>query len=53
MELLRTAHELVRGRGYAVAQADLTIITEQPKLGPHLAAMAAALAARLGLAAAR
>jgi 2-C-methyl-D-erythritol 2,4-cyclodiphosphate synthase len=48
MELLRTAHDLVRGRGYALAQADLTIITEQPKLGPHLSAMAAALAARLG-----
>lgn len=49
MELLRTAHELVRGRGYALAQADLTVIAEQPKLGPHLAPMASALAARLGL----
>ena len=53
MELLRSAHELVRGRGYALAQADLTIITEQPQLGPHLGAMAAALAARLGAAAGR
>jgi 2-C-methyl-D-erythritol 2,4-cyclodiphosphate synthase len=50
MELLRTAHELVRGRGHTVVQADLTVITEAPKLGPHLAAMAAALATRLGLA---
>jgi 2-C-methyl-D-erythritol 2,4-cyclodiphosphate synthase len=50
MELLRTAHELVRGRGHTVVQADLTVITETPKLGPHLAAMGAALAARLGLA---
>src|SRR3954466_11439397 len=25
MELLRTAHELVQARGYALAQADLTI----------------------------
>jgi 2-C-methyl-D-erythritol 2,4-cyclodiphosphate synthase len=48
MELLRTAHELVRGRGYALAQADLTIIAEQPKLAPHLGAMAATLARRLG-----
>jgi len=48
MELLRSAHELVRGRGYALAQADLTIITEQPKLGPHLGAMAATLIERLG-----
>jgi 2-C-methyl-D-erythritol 2,4-cyclodiphosphate synthase len=49
MELLRTAHELVLGRGHTVVQADVTVITEAPKLGPHLAAMAAALAARLGL----
>jgi 2-C-methyl-D-erythritol 2,4-cyclodiphosphate synthase len=48
MELLRTAHELVRGQGYALAQADLTIITEQPKLSPHLGAMAASLAEKLG-----
>lgn len=48
MELLRTAHELVQGRGYAFVQADLTIITEQPRLGPHLPAMAATMAKRLG-----
>ncbi|MEA2714162.1 MAG: 2-C-methyl-D-erythritol 2,4-cyclodiphosphate synthase [Gemmatimonadales bacterium] len=48
MALLRTAHQLVRERGYALAQADLTIITEQPQLSPHLAAMAARLAERLG-----
>ncbi|HEV7365350.1 MAG TPA: 2-C-methyl-D-erythritol 2,4-cyclodiphosphate synthase [Gemmatimonadales bacterium] len=48
MELLRTAHELVRGQGYALAQADLTIITEQPKLSSHLGAMAARLAEHLG-----
>ena len=48
MALLRSAHQLVRERGYALAQADLTIITEQPQLSPHLAAMAARLAERLG-----
>ena len=48
MELLRTAHELVRARGYSLHQADLTIITEQPRLGPHLNKMAATLASRLG-----
>jgi 2-C-methyl-D-erythritol 2,4-cyclodiphosphate synthase len=48
MELLGSARELVRQRGYAVAQADLTIITEQPRLGPHLAEMAVKLADRLG-----
>jgi 2-C-methyl-D-erythritol 2,4-cyclodiphosphate synthase len=49
MELLRTAHELVRGRGLALAQADCSVIVEQPRLAAHLAAMAAALAARLGV----
>ena len=49
MELLRTAHELVRGRGYALAQADLTIITEHPRLASHLGSMAASLVERLGV----
>jgi 2-C-methyl-D-erythritol 2,4-cyclodiphosphate synthase len=48
MALLRSAHQLVRERGYALAQADLTIITEQPQMSPHLAAMATTLAERLG-----
>jgi 2-C-methyl-D-erythritol 2,4-cyclodiphosphate synthase len=51
MELLRTAHELVRGRGHALVQADLTVIAEAPRLGPHLQAMAASLAGKLGLSA--
>jgi 2-C-methyl-D-erythritol 2,4-cyclodiphosphate synthase len=49
MELLRTAHELVRGRGLTLTQADLTVITEQPKLTAHLGPMGAALAQRLGV----
>jgi 2-C-methyl-D-erythritol 2,4-cyclodiphosphate synthase len=49
MELLRTAHELVRGRGYALAQADCSVIVERPKLAAHVGAMAAALASRLGV----
>ena len=48
MELLGQAHELVRRRGYTLAQADLTIIIEQPRMAPHLAPMAAKLAERLG-----
>lgn len=48
MDLLGSAHSLVKDRGYALAQADLTIITEQPRLGKHLPAMAATLARRLG-----
>jgi 2-C-methyl-D-erythritol 2,4-cyclodiphosphate synthase len=49
MELLRTAHELVRGRGLTLTQADCSVITELPKLAPHVGAMSAALAARLGV----
>ena len=51
MDLLSSAHEVVRGRGWTVRQADLTIITEQPKLAPQLDAIARALAGRLGVAA--
>ena len=47
MELLSRAHELVRSRGFSLQQADLTIITEQPRLGPHLEKMAATLTGRL------
>ena len=48
MELLGSAHRLVTDKGYALAQADLTIITEEPRLGEHLPVMAATLARRLG-----
>jgi 2-C-methyl-D-erythritol 2,4-cyclodiphosphate synthase len=48
MELLCMALNLVGRKGYAFAQADLTIISEQPRLGKHLPAMATILAERLG-----
>ena len=48
MDLLLSAHDLVRARGFSLQQADLTIIAEQPRLGPHLQQMAATLASRLG-----
>jgi 2-C-methyl-D-erythritol 2,4-cyclodiphosphate synthase len=47
MQLLCIAHDLVRDRGYAIAQADLTIIAERPQLGKHLPAMAKLLTERL------
>jgi 2-C-methyl-D-erythritol 2,4-cyclodiphosphate synthase len=43
MDLLALTYELVRDRGYVLAQADLTIITEHPRLSRHLAEMAANL----------
>ncbi len=49
MVLLQLAGEAVAGRGYRVAQADLTIIVERPRMTPHVAAMSRALALALGL----
>jgi len=49
MDLLARVRAVVEGRGYRVTQADITIITEAPKLAPFLPAMAAALATTLGI----
>jgi len=47
--LLRQAAELVRERGLRVAQADVTVIMERPRLGPFVPAIRATLAAALGV----
>ncbi len=47
LDLLRRCDALIRERGYALGNADLTIICEQPKLAPHVDAMRAKLAATL------
>lgn len=44
---------LVRSRGGRIANADITLICEAPKIGPHRPAMVAALAAMLGIGAER
>ncbi len=49
LALLRAAAALVAERGYRVAQGDVTVILERPRLGPHIPAMQAALAETLGL----
>jgi 2-C-methyl-D-erythritol 2,4-cyclodiphosphate synthase len=49
MALLRSAYGVVTGRGFRLAQADLTVIVERPKLSPHLPAMSRALALVFGL----
>ena len=41
---------VARGEPVSDGLDDLTVITEAPKLGPHVGGMGAALAARLGLA---
>ena len=48
--LLRDCVALVAARGFAPANADVTIIAQAPKVAPHAAAMRANLAADLGLA---
>lgn len=44
MVLLHEAYAVVRGRGFRLVNADITVIAEQPKVGPHAAAMAARMA---------
>ncbi|MDZ4134607.1 MAG: bifunctional 2-C-methyl-D-erythritol 4-phosphate cytidylyltransferase/2-C-methyl-D-erythritol 2,4-cyclodiphosphate synthase [Paracoccaceae bacterium] len=46
---LRHAVELAATRGYQIANVDVTLICERPKIGPHAGAMRAALAAIMGV----
>lgn len=50
---LRHAADLMRARGYALANCDVTLVCERPKIGPHAAAMQAALAEIMGVEAGR
>lgn len=49
VDMLRAALERVRASGYRLAQADVTIIAESPRLMDHKPAMRARLADALGL----
>ncbi len=46
--LLRKVTELVGQHGYRLGNCDITIAAEQPKLGPHIAAMRQLLAQCMG-----
>lgn len=46
---LRHAAELMRAQGYTLANCDVTLVCERPKIGPHAAAMQAALAGIMGV----
>lgn len=46
---LRHAADLARQRGYAISNADVTLICEAPKIGPHAIAMQNRLAEIMGL----
>ncbi|GGE01869.1 2-C-methyl-D-erythritol 2,4-cyclodiphosphate synthase [Gemmobacter megaterium] len=50
---LRHAMERVRARGYALANCDVTLLCERPKIGPHQGAMRQALADIMGVEVAR
>ncbi|NCP13207.1 MAG: bifunctional 2-C-methyl-D-erythritol 4-phosphate cytidylyltransferase/2-C-methyl-D-erythritol 2,4-cyclodiphosphate synthase [Sphingomonadales bacterium] len=47
---LEHAVSLARGAGYVVANVDLTLICEEPKIGPHRPAMRTEVARLMGLA---
>ena len=48
IDLLRRATAIVRSAGYAVANVDVVVIAEKPKLSPHVDAIRANLAGALG-----
>lgn len=46
---LRHCNALVAARGWRVGNADVTVVCERPKVGPHAEAMRARLAEALGI----
>lgn len=46
---LEHCHALVRAAGWQLGNADLTVICERPKIGPHRQAIQQSLAATLGV----
>lgn len=44
-DLLAQCMQLVRGRGFELGNADMTVVCEAPKINPHVSAMRARLAA--------
>ena len=49
MDLLRRVMEELGGRGWQVVNADVTLIGERPRIGPHRQAMQERIAPVLGL----
>ncbi len=48
-DLLRQAVLMVRGAGFAIANVDVTLVAERPRLAPHIGQMREAIAADIGL----
>jgi 2-C-methyl-D-erythritol 2,4-cyclodiphosphate synthase len=51
IEMLKLSVERIAKAGYRVAQVDVVVVTEEPRIGPHRAAMQQQLSAALGIAA--
>ncbi|MEE3202127.1 MAG: 2-C-methyl-D-erythritol 4-phosphate cytidylyltransferase [Acidobacteriota bacterium] len=49
IELLRKAVDIVSGLGFCVGNVDIVVIAEQPRIGPHIQAMAERLSGTLGV----
>jgi 2-C-methyl-D-erythritol 4-phosphate cytidylyltransferase/2-C-methyl-D-erythritol 2,4-cyclodiphosphate synthase len=49
IELLRRAGGIIRSAGFAIANIDVTVIAQRPKLSPHAEAMQRNLAGALGI----
>ena len=49
MAFLTHCNQLLAARGWRVGNADITVICERPKVGPHARAMREAIAAELGI----
>jgi 2-C-methyl-D-erythritol 2,4-cyclodiphosphate synthase len=49
LDLLARVRALAAERGWTVGNVDATVVTEQPKLAPHLAAMRQGLAGAVGI----
>jgi 2-C-methyl-D-erythritol 4-phosphate cytidylyltransferase / 2-C-methyl-D-erythritol 2,4-cyclodiphosphate synthase len=49
VEMLRRAVRMVADAGYAIANVDVVVIAQRPKLSPHVDAMRASLARALGI----
>ena len=49
LAFLRRCNALIRERGWQVGNADITVVCERPKVGPHAQAMRELLAAELGV----
>jgi len=48
IKMLQAANALVKSKGYSLGNADITIVTEQPKLSPYIEQMRNVLSDALG-----